>query len=240
MAVYIGLVVALSVSVLVQVLLPSYQEMLTASGSPMPLWTVALVNVLSTLIIYGGLGFLGLFLAGKLGFAQIWDQNVNNRQRFLVPALIGAGLGVFLILSDTAFAPFNGIGYLEHPAFPSSIFASITAGIGEEIIFRLFFISFWVWIISRLILKGRSQNTVFWVMAVISALVFSAGHLPSVMALYHLELSALSPVFYLEIILLNGTLSMFAAYYMRKYGFLAAVGIHFWADIVWHVIWGLF
>ena len=27
--------------------------------------------------------------------------------------------------------------------------------------------------------------------------------------------------------------------YFRKYGFLAPVGIHFWADIVWHVLWGL-
>jgi hypothetical protein len=44
----------------------------------------------------------------------------------------------------------------------------------------------------------------------------------------------------LEIILLNGVLSVFAAYYFWKYGFLAAVVICFWADVVWHGIWGLF
>ena len=42
-----------------------------------------------------------------------------------------------------------------------------------------------------------------------------------------------------EILLLNGVVSFFAAYYFRKYGFLAAVGIHFWTDIIWHVIWGI-
>jgi len=42
-----------------------------------------------------------------------------------------------------------------------------------------------------------------------------------------------------EIILLNGVISIFAAYYFRKYGFLAAVGIHFWTDIIWHTIWGM-
>jgi len=42
-----------------------------------------------------------------------------------------------------------------------------------------------------------------------------------------------------EIFLLNGVLSLFAAHYFRQYGFLAAVGIHFWTDIIWHVIWGL-
>jgi len=25
-----------------------------------------------------------------------------------------------------------------------------------------------------------------------------------------------------------------------KYGFLAAVGIHFWTDVIWHVICGMF
>jgi hypothetical protein len=43
-----------------------------------------------------------------------------------------------------------------------------------------------------------------------------------------------------EIILLNGVISFFAACYFRKYGFLAAAGIHFWADVVWHVIFGAF
>jgi hypothetical protein len=41
-----------------------------------------------------------------------------------------------------------------------------------------------------------------------------------------------------EIILLNGVLSIITAYYFRKYGFLSAVCVHFWADVVWHVIWG--
>jgi hypothetical protein len=25
----------------------------------------------------------------------------------------------------------------------------------------------------------------------------------------------------------------------KKYGFLAPVGLHFWTDIVWHVLWGI-
>ncbi len=35
-------------------------------------------------------------------------------------------------------------------------------------------------------------------------------------------------------------ISIFGAYYFKKYGFFAPVGIHFWTDIVWHVLWGLF
>jgi hypothetical protein len=43
----------------------------------------------------------------------------------------------------------------------------------------------------------------------------------------------------IEMILLNGVLSLLAAHYFKKYGFLAPVGVHFWTDILWHVIWGL-
>jgi len=66
------------------------------------------------------------------------------------------------------------------------------------------------------------------------------GHLPSVMIILGLEEIGEIPFALMsEIILLNGILSLFAAYYFRKFGFLAAVGIHFWTDVVWHVVWGL-
>ncbi|GAJ13005.1 unnamed protein product, partial [marine sediment metagenome] len=35
------------------------------------------------------MGFLGLKLSSKLGFADIWDLRVSNKQRFLIPALVG-------------------------------------------------------------------------------------------------------------------------------------------------------
>jgi hypothetical protein len=43
----------------------------------------------------------------------------------------------------------------------------------------------------------------------------------------------------LELLLMNGSLSLIAAYYFRKYGLLAAIGVHFWVDIIWHVLWGV-
>ena len=118
--------------------------------------------------------------------------------------------------------------------------ASATAGIGEEVIFRLFFVPFWVWLISSVILKGRGQGQIFWAVAVASALAFALGHLPSVMGVLGLEQANQIPVALVsEILVLNGALSIVAAYYLRRYGFLATVGVHFWTDVVWHVAWGL-
>ena len=202
---------------------------------------MALLTAGMVLIIYGGLGLLGLRLSQKFSFPALWDTAVSNHQRFLIPAYVGFGTGIFFILADVFLQRLHTIGALPHPPFPTSIVASAVAGIGEEIIFRLFFIPFGMWVISTLILKGKWQGRVFWGVSIFSALVFALGHLPSVMFAFRIEsVNQVPAALMSEIILLNGIVSLFAAYYFRKYGFLAAVGIHFWTDIVWHVLWGLF
>lgn len=207
---------------------------------PAPKLVMALGVAALILVLYGGLGWLGLLLARKLGFADLWEPGITNRQRLLLPALVGGATGLFFVLADTLFSRFRPEGPLPHPPFPTSLVASATAGIGEEIIFRLFFISFWVWLVSAVLLKGRWQKQVFWSVAVVAALAFALGHLPALMFLWGLQQITEIPVALLmEIILLNGVLSLLAAFYLRNYGFLAAVSVHFWADVVWHVLWGL-
>jgi membrane protease YdiL (CAAX protease family) len=202
---------------------------------------MALLTAGMMLVVYGGLGFLGLRLSQKFSFPALWDPAVSNRQRFLIPAYVGLGTGAFCILADVFLQRLHTLGALPHPPFPTSIVTSAVAGIGEEVIFRLFFIPFLMWLISTLILKGKWQGKVFWGVTIFSALVFALGHLPLVMLAFRIEsVNQVPAALMSEIILLNGIVSLLAAYYFRQYGFLAAVGIHFWTDIVWHVLWGLF
>lgn len=239
--IYIGLVLLLALLGATNAFLPQGDYAPTAAQQQLPASrpVIALVSAATMLFLYGGLGLLGLWLSQKLGFAAIWDPGVTNRQRFLVPGLIGAGVGVAFIVLDRLFSLFHSVGPLPHPPFPTSLVASASAGIGEEIIFRLFFIPFWMWILSAL-LGGRWPNAVFWFVTTLSALAFAAGHLPGIMFILGAEtISALPVPLLLEIFVLNGLVSFAAAYYFRKFGFLAAVGIHFWTDIVWHVLYGL-
>ena len=238
--IYIGLIITFAALAAISVFLQTFQGLVPSQELPASKPVLALVNAGIMLILYGGLGFLGLKLSSKLGFPDVWDSRVSNRQRFLIPAFIGAGIGIFFIVADVIFSQFHTLGPLPHPQFPASIIASLTAGIGEELIFRLFFISFWVWLISYAILKRKWQNQIFWTVAILSALAFSAGHIPGLMILFDLTtVNEIPPALMIEIILLNGVVSLFAAYYFRKYGFLAPVGIHFWTDVIWHVIWGV-
>jgi membrane protease YdiL (CAAX protease family) len=222
---------------------PFLPQMAVPTSSPpapaLPLWMVSLIGVGTVLLLYGGLGYVGLVLWRRLKLPDLWTETVTNRQRFLIPALVGVAIGVVLIVADLGFSQFNGVGRLIHPPFPASLVATIAAAIGEEILFRLFFISFWSWLIGAVLLRSRGQPVVYWSVAVLSALLFAVAHLPALMYMLGVsELSQLSPVLLVQIILLNGVVSLFAAHYYRKSGFLAPVGIHFWADIVWHVLWG--
>lgn len=241
--IYIYLILILAILAALHLFLPQGDVLTTLSERELPASkpVLALANAAIMLTLYGGLGFLGIIFSRKLGFADIWDTTITNRQRFLTPALSGIGIGMFFIISDMIFSRFHSFGPLPHPPFPTSLVASAVAGIGEEIIFRLFFVSFWVWLISMVILKKKYQDQVFWMIALFSALAFAMGHIPSVLILLGVKTFHDLPLLILsEIILLNGVLSLFAVYFFRKFGFLAAVGIHFWTDVMWHVIWGMF
>jgi len=238
--VYIGLIIALAILAYINVFLPQGSFLPDFTELPASKTELALVNAAVMLILYGGLGYVGLKLSKKLDFADVWDSELSNKQRFLIPAYVGIAIGIFFIFADIIFNRFNNLEPFPHPPFPTSIIVSATAGIGEEVIFRLFFITFWVWLISKVIFKQKWQNVIFWIVAVFSAITFSLGHIPSVMIMLDLnKISEIPFTLLSEIILLNGILSLFTAYYFRKYGFLAAVGIHFWTDIIWHVIWGI-
>ncbi len=238
--IYFILILILGILAAVSIYIP-YSTMLETAELPASKPVIAAVSFLIMLVLYGGLGLIGLKLSKKLGFPDLWDININNKQRLLKPLIWGAVIGVIFIISDLVFSNVFGIDRIPHPAFPFSIIASISAGIGEELMFRLFFISFWVWLISKVILRGRWQNGIFWIIAVISGLLFAAGHIPSVLVLYDFKyVSDIPAALMAEIFILNTLLSLPAAHFFRKYGILAAMGLHLWTDIVWHVIYGFF
>jgi hypothetical protein len=53
------------------------------------------------------------------------------------------------------------------------------------------------------------------------------------------SLAHVSPILLVEIFLLNGVLGLVAGERYIRDGLVAAAGVHFWADIVFHALWGL-
>jgi len=236
--IYIGAVILTAALAAAASFLPQGNLPVPAEGA-ISVTVAAAVNAGVVLVLYGGLGWLGLTRARRLGYPDVWDPLISNRERFVNPAIAGLWLGLLFIVADNMFARSHSLGPLPHPPFPTSLVASFQAGLGEEIIFRLFFIPVVVWFVSRIAMKGRYQEHVFWFAAVFSGIFFAAGHIPSLMLLLDVPFDQIPTAVFIEVFLLNGSLSLVAAFFMKRAGFLAAATVHTSADIVWHVIWGL-
>ena len=118
--------------------------------------------------------------------------------------------------------------------------ASLSAGIGEEIIFRGFVFGLWGFLLNLALRRFVGRNTILWLANLIAALAFGAGHLGTAMLLTKANaLTDLSPILLVEVFLLNGIVALVAGKAYMKSGLIGAIGVHFWADIIWHVLWGL-
>jgi len=226
------------------VLLPSgLRQNAATMGLPMPampLWHIATANVLLVAVVYGLFAFLGDWLAGRAGLPGALRPGASLTDLGWRPLGLGLAAGACLVALDrlgAAFTPFAGFA---HPPFPASLLASLTAGIGEEIAFRLFVLSLWAALLLALVRWLRRpalRPAALWTANVLAALAFAAGHLGSAMALAGVSSPAALPSAELvELAVLNGGLGLLAGRAFIRHGLPAAAGVHFWADIVWHVL----
>ena len=219
-------------------------DLAAAAGVPLPDMgvpdaVVGLANAGIVLVLYGLLGLAGYWFARKLGLPGIFRETGNWRGWFLIPLGLGLLCGVGLIVGDLAFAPINGFGRMVHPGFPVSVLASLSAGIGEEIAFRGFVFGLWGIILNWLLRRFHGRTAALWIATVIAALAFGASPFGTVLVLTGAtSLAELNPVLMVEILVLNGIIGVIAGHRTMKDGLVAAMGVHFWADVVFHVVWG--
>lgn len=235
---FFSLILTLSLASAFMFFLPMGHFLPSNQHYPISKSLLAVVSFFIVFLLYGGLGYVGLLLSKHINIPSIWASKINNKQRFFSPTIAGILSGFILVIGDKIFSFFHTLGKLPHPPFPTSFVASLSAGIGEELIFRLFFISFWGWVLTLIFKKG-SKNLIFWILAIFSALLFSAGHLPSVLVILHLtSIQQIPLAIIIEVFVLNSIVALVSAYYFKKAGYLAAIGVHFWADVIWHVLYG--
>ena len=106
--------------------------------------------------------------------------------------------------------------------------------------FRSFVMGLWAFLLNALLKRSQATRLALWLANVIAALAFSVSHLPAMMLLFGQITQAQMPVTTLvELFLLNSIISLLAGERFMHDGLVAAIGVHFWADIIWHVIWPL-
>ncbi len=220
-------------------------EQLAVPGQPLPPgvaatppWQLALANGGFVLVIYGLVALAGYWFARRLDLPPMYREGAGWGAWAVRPMLLGLGIGVVLVIVDQILARIGGVEGFPHPGFPLSLFASGSAGIGEEILFRGFVMGLWAALLKLILKRWNGRSAALWIGNGIAALAFSASHFPSAMLLLNAASPAQLPVtIWIELLLLNSFVGIVAGQRYMRDGLVTAMGIHFWADVVWHVIW---
>jgi hypothetical protein len=203
----------------------------------LPIWIPVLTGFIIFCVLLGGAGFFGIKLSSKIGFPEIWDEKISIKNKIFLPAVFGIIIGIIYIIINIIFTKlFLGIS-LQSSKFPISILISFYISIYSEIL-RLFLISFFIWLFS--IKLQYNQNIVFWIAGIFCAFIFTFVNIYIVMNSLDIGSININTIFLLvEIVIHYGLFSLVAAYVLRKYGIINAIGIHFWSNIIWYVVYGI-
>jgi hypothetical protein len=177
------------------------------------------------------LGLAGVLLSERTGFPEAWDKKISNSQRVAIPILAGLAFGAAMVVLDSVthftalLAAAHGLDQ-QYSGFLPMLLAFSVASIIVEVVYRLLPIPLLLGLISNLLLRGRWQAQIFWVLAVLtSTLELSQdwGVLTGIVLLIHQA----------ELFALNFTQAAF----FRRYGFLAAILVRAAFYLVWHAIY---
>jgi membrane protease YdiL (CAAX protease family) len=205
-----------------------------------------MAQMIQSLILFAIAIFFGLLLAKRVGLGLPILERIIKREKFggYLKSILGQslGLGVLVTVLIILFSlMFNSVSlsFLKiEIAVPvwKRLLASFYGGIAEEVLLRLFLMTLFVWISSKIkkTAEGKPTTLGIWVAIVLSAVIFGLGHLPVTS-----NLTAITPAVVARAILLNGVGGVVFGWLYQKRGLESAIISHFSCDISLHVIFPL-
>jgi membrane protease YdiL (CAAX protease family) len=240
--IWLTLVLASSISGLL--VIPYSLEFAGQSIPPLPEFLqLALLAFIQYAVMFGILAFLGLWISKKIGLepTPVLSGKTRLREHLTISVVSGIAAGVAIVLLNILLNflfvfPDTGPGSGNPGAFVGFL-ASFYGGIAEEVLLRLFFVSFLcLLIIGAMKLPGYAKSwkhtdTIVWVSVVIAAIVFGLAHLPATAVIM-----AITPAVILRAVLLNGIGGVVFGWLFFRKGLEFAMISHFSLDIILHVI----
>ena len=187
------------------------------------------------LAIWTVTGLLGVMLAARTGFPPPWGEPGTNAKRVWLPLALGVALGAIAIVTDLATGWTKLVGekiHLPtiHIEFPASALIYPGGAIIVEVIYRLLLIPLLLWLISGVILRGRHEERVFWVLAVLTSLLE-----PFSQDLREI-ITGPSRFAFGWVFAEDYALNLGQAWLFRRYGFLSSILLRVFFYLIWHVL----
>lgn len=187
---------------------------------------------------------VGLVLAKRLGFSLPFLQGFLERKKIennfikvlVISIIIGGVVALLLLAIDLVFSKFSGHIEIPSALIPpllERVFAAFYGGINEEVLYRLFAMSFIVWITFKIKSTKNKKPTIqgIWIGIIISSLVFAFLHLSS-----SLEFVKTTPLIIVRSMIINGLGGIFYGLLFWKEGLESAMIAHLTTDFILQIL----
>jgi hypothetical protein len=186
------------------------------------------------------LGFLGYLCTKKMGFTDIWQSDISNFQRFILPFFIGLIYGIItiaprLLYHDDPLHPLALRGTI-HVTFPNAVPFYVFGAIFMEIFLKLVCIGILTWLFSSVIFRGKYAGTIFWIVNLLVAFYEPMPYIQQSIAAGKSPLNAVTSEM-LGVLYISNIIS---GYIGKRFGFLASLTMRLTHYAVWHIIFPLF
>ena len=237
--------ILLAACVIASVLVIPYSLALTSNETAItPL--IMFLSIAQSLVMFAIAVFLGLLLSPRIGMGlpllegALEGKSPPKNLKSLL--LLSVGLGILAgILIVALSIPFDKLIpelrelQLTDTSIPAwkALLASFYGGIAEEVLLRLFIVSLFAWIASKIKKNpdGGPTKGGIWISIVLASILFGLGHLPATA-----QVISLTGLVITRAIVLNGVGGLIFGWLYWKKGLESAMIAHFSADIVLHII----
>ncbi|XFA98658.1 type II CAAX prenyl endopeptidase Rce1 family protein [Candidatus Izemoplasma sp. B36] len=223
----IGLIAGfITVAYQVNFLSPENLEMLLEqAGSVTVLYIVTSIQV----GIYAGLSsFIGQFLIEKVSFKLFPSWNTLA---FIKAIIIGLFSGAFIVLMDVyVFSEFLPSAEGEYQINVLYLFSGLLyGGIVEELMIRLFLLTFTVVILNKV--SKLKSDVITWIAIIITSVIFAAGHLPAAILTLGSDF-----VIIIRVMILNFIPGILFGYIYTKHGLLYSMSAHMFSHVFMQLV----
>lgn len=174
------------------------------------------------------IGYGALYLCRRASIPDIYNNDISNKNRIIIPFIAGL-LFTLLEIGSSLALEFPNI----HIPFPSSIPAYLVFGIQYEILYHFIPITIILWALFRIIKKDKAKEIVFWIFAIIISLYepyTQIGGLTSMGLLPNLQWQIT-----FSILIFSG--NIIPIYFLKKGGLLSLILFRLGTYLLWHIIW---
>jgi len=209
-------------------------ELLKKIGQPIEF--IFLVQLTQSLILFSVVIFFGLIFTKKINFQLPLIKSLLEKRGYKEvlknilgkSVLIGIATAIIIYVLDTLFTTL-GAAISTHQNYApiwQKLLAALYGGATEEILMRLFLMSFFIWLGMKIFKQKRPTRAGIIISIFLAAIIFGLGHLPITASL-----TTLTPLIITRAVILNGVGGIIFGWLFWKKGLEAAMIAHFTTDI---------